>query len=71
MPWLPSHARTSRSGIGKDEPASVTVPVVRETGPASAFDLEGIQMLAQLWGNRLLPRDETARELGNELGCVH
>lgn len=58
------------TGIGKDEPASVTVPVVRETGPASAFDLEGIQMLAQLWGNRLLPRDETARELGNKLGCV-
>ena len=44
--------------------------MVRETGPASAFDLEGIQMLAQLWGNRLLPRDETARELGNELGCI-
>ena len=43
------------TGIGKDEPASVTVPVVRETGPASAFDLEGIQMLAQLWGKPSAP----------------
>lgn len=43
------------TGLGAD--ASATVPVVRETGAASAFDLEGIQTLAELWGNRRLPRD--------------
>lgn len=51
------------TGIGEDAPASVTVPVVRETGAASDFDLEGIELLARMWAERRLPRDESAREL--------
>ena len=36
-------------------PASV--PVVRETGAASEFDREGIELLEKMWRTRRLPRD--------------
>ncbi len=52
------------TGVGAHEPDAVVVPVVRETGEASAFDQEGIEMLAELWADRRLPRDLTAEELG-------
>lgn len=46
------------TGVGD----AVAVPVVRESGAASEFDLEGIELLAQLWGNHQLPRDLTRSE---------
>ena len=46
------------TGLADDAPATATVPVVRSTGDASTFDLEGIQMLAELWGNHQLPRNQ-------------
>lgn len=49
------------TGIGDDEDARV--PVLRENGAASDFDLEGIEMLATLWDARLLPRNESAHTL--------
>ena len=57
------------TGIGSDKPSSVKVPVVRETGTARAFDLEGIEMLADMWGARRLPRDEGAAKL-KQLGII-
>lgn len=57
------------TGIGSDKPSSVKVPVVRETGTARVFDLEGIEMLADMWGARRLPRDESAAKL-KQLGII-
>lgn len=41
------------TGVGSD----ATVPVLQTTDTAAAFDLEGIELLAQMWGERCLPRD--------------
>lgn len=47
------------TGVGSDAPASVTVPVVREgAGAANDFDLEGIELLRDMWKKRRLPRDD-------------
>ena len=46
---------------GVESPGSV--PVLQTTDDAMAFDLEGIELLAQLWGNQRLPRDITAEGL--------
>ena len=44
------------TGVGANAPADVTVPVVRESrADASAFDLEGIEQLARMWGARQVP----------------
>ena len=53
------------TGVGSEAP----VPVLQTTDAATAFDLEGIELLAQLWGNRRLPRNLASKELGKELGC--
>lgn len=42
---------------------AVAVPVVSSTPEAQAFDLEGIEMLEQLWRWRKLPRDMGHQEL--------
>ncbi len=46
-----------RGGGCTDAPAGASVPVVRATGEASAFDLEGVELLTQMWSARKLPRD--------------
>ena len=48
------------TGVGDE----ARVPVLQTSDAAATFDLEGIELLARLWGNRRLPRDLTAEELG-------
>ena len=46
------------TGVGAGAPASDVVPVVRDADEAvNAFDLEGIEMLAEIWAARKLPRE--------------
>lgn len=45
------------TGIDGEAGDGVVVPVVRDTGDASSFDREGIEMLAGMWRRRFLPRD--------------
>lgn len=44
------------TGVSSDAPADVTVPVVRGLEEDRIFDLEGVDMLANMWGRRMNPR---------------